>query len=107
MGVYYDAVIGSVLSIHLRLFTSDPVLRRSIPTHLERTFRHGRQGIWFSDECSRIAVDPELRRAHAPFSTRLGFEHEFKSVYSFGAQMVVYKDSSDGIGWQILDDGVL
>jgi hypothetical protein len=35
----------------------------------------------------------------------LGFEREFKSVYSFGA-MVIYKDSTDGIGWEILDDGV-
>jgi hypothetical protein len=35
----------------------------------------------------------------------LGFEREFRSVYSFGAQ-IVYKDSQDGIGWQILDDGV-
>jgi hypothetical protein len=97
-GVYYDGVVGAT-------FNGPPPY---IPTMFYSTGPSWNgpwdfQGVWFSDELT-TAVDPDLR-APRTLQYSLGFEREFRSVYSFGAQ-IVYKDSHDGIGWQILDDGV-
>jgi outer membrane receptor protein involved in Fe transport len=49
-------------------------------------------------------VNPDLKTPRT-LQYALGFERQLKTAYSFGA-MVVYKDTSDLIGWEILDDGV-
>lgn len=60
------------------------------------------QGVWWDPLIT--GVDPDLE-APRTLQYSLGFERQFKSVYSYGA-MVVYKDSTNGIGWEILDDGI-
>jgi len=97
-GVYYDGVVGAT-------FNGPPPY---IPTMFYSTGPSWNgpwdfQGVWFSDELT-TTVDPDLR-APRTLQYSLGFEREFRDVYSFGAQ-IVYKDSKDGIGWQILNDGV-
>ena len=97
-GVYYDGITGAA-------FNGPPPY---IPTiyYWEGSSWEGpweSLGIWFSDNLTG-SVDPNLR-APRTLQYSLGFEREFKNVYSVGAT-VMYKDSSDGIGWQILDDGV-
>jgi len=97
VGVYYDAAIGGA-------FNGPP------PYPPTMFFSRGPswngpwdfQGVWFSEELT-TAVDPDLR-APRTLQYSLGFEREFRNVYSFGAT-IVYKDSKDGIGWEILDDG--
>jgi hypothetical protein len=49
-------------------------------------------------------VDPNLEPPKT-WQYALGFEHEFQNIYSVGV-MGVYKDSSNSIGWEFLDDGV-
>jgi hypothetical protein len=97
-GVYYEGVIGGA-------FNGPPPYT---PTMFYSTGPSWSgpwdfQGIWFSDNLTS-AVDPDLR-APRTLQYSFGFEREFKGVYSFGA-MIVYKDSKDAIGWEILDDGV-
>jgi Carboxypeptidase regulatory-like domain/TonB-dependent Receptor Plug Domain len=49
-------------------------------------------------------VDPGLQ-APKTLQYALGFERELKDKYSYGV-MGVYKDTTHGIGWEFLDDGV-
>jgi outer membrane receptor protein involved in Fe transport len=58
----------------------------------------------WSWDAGASSVDPNLE-APRTLQYSLGFEQEFRNHYSFGA-MVVYKDTTNNIGWQILDDGV-
>ena len=51
-----------------------------------------------------VSVDPDLK-APQTLQYSLGFERELGTKYSVGA-MVVYKDTTNNIGWSILDDGV-
>ncbi len=50
------------------------------------------------------SVDPNLK-APQTLQYSLGFEQELGTKYSVGA-LFVYKDTSNNIGWKILDDGV-
>jgi len=97
VGVYYDAVIGGT-------FNGPPLYSPTMYYSSGPSWSGpwDFQGIWFNDELT-AAVDPDLR-APRTLQYSLGFEREFRSVYSYGA-MVVFKDSTDGIGWEILDDG--
>jgi len=97
-GVYYDGIIGAE-------FNSPPPYTPTMfySTGPSWSGPWDLQGIWFSESLT-TAIDPDLR-APRTLQYSLGFEREFKNVYSYGAT-VVYKDSKDGIGWEILDDGV-
>jgi outer membrane receptor protein involved in Fe transport len=55
-------------------------------------------------EAGGTSIDPDLK-APRTLQYSIGFEQEFKRAYSFGA-MLVYKDTTNNIGWKILDDGV-
>jgi outer membrane receptor protein involved in Fe transport len=51
-----------------------------------------------------LSVDPDLS-APRTLQYSVGFEHAFRDNYSFGAT-ALYKDTTDLVGWEILDDGV-
>jgi hypothetical protein len=57
---------------------------------------------WFPG--GEVNVDPNMK-APRTLQYSIGFEHAFADNYSFGV-MGLYKDTTDLIGWQILDDGV-
>jgi len=97
-GVYYDGILGGSFNAPPPY---TPTMFYSTGPSWDGPWDF--QGIWFSEELT-TAVDPDLRTPRT-LQYSLGFEREFKSVYSFGAQ-IVYKDSRDGVGWEILDDGV-
>ena len=97
-GVYYDDIVGGAFH-HPPTYT--PTMYFSTGPSWNGPW--GSQGVRFSEGLT-TAVDPKLRTPRT-LQYSLGFEREFGSVYSAGAQ-IVYKDSRDGIGWQILDDGV-
>jgi hypothetical protein len=97
-GIYYDGVVGL-------LFSNPPPYT---PTRFYSTGPSWEGpwdfvGVW-SFESLTANVDPELRSPHT-LQYSLGVEREFSSVYSVGATLL-YKDSRDAIGWEILDDGV-
>ena len=98
IGIYYDGILGATFN---KPPPYTPTRFYSVGPSWDGPWDD--QGVWFSQELT-TAVDPNLRTPRT-LQYSLGFEREFKSVYSFGAQ-IVYKDSKDGIGWQILDDGV-
>jgi hypothetical protein len=57
---------------------------------------------WFPGD--EVSVDPDMK-APRTLQYAIGFEHAFADNYSFGVTGL-YKDTTDGIGWQVLDDGV-
>ncbi len=59
---------------------------------------------FFVFEQRGTTVDPDLKAPETDQFT-LGYERRFGNNYTVGAQ-VIYKDSKNLIGWEILDDGV-
>jgi len=57
---------------------------------------------WFPG--SSVSVDPNMK-APRTLQYSIGFEHAFADNYSFGVTGL-YKDTTNLIGWQIMDDGV-
>lgn len=96
-GVYYDGVHGGAFG-YPPPYT--PTMFFSTGPSWSGPWSH--QGIW-SEETLTASIDPELR-APRTLQVSLGIEREFLGVYSLGAT-VVFKDSKDGVGWEILDDG--
>ncbi len=98
-GVYYDGNVGGN-------WNSPP------PAHPGLTAYRGPgwDGPW-DDEPSWtwspggfVSVDPNLK-APRTLQYSVGFEHAFADNYSFGVTGL-YKDTTDLIGWEIMDDGV-
>ncbi len=95
-GVYYDGNVGGN-------WNSPPPLA---PT-LNAFYSTSLDGPWdfaWDWNAGLNNVDPDLKTPRT-LQYSLGFERQFKTDYSFGVQ-VVYKDTTDLIGWEILDDGV-
>ena len=99
VGVYYDAVMGGT-------FNSPPPYSPTLTAYVSDSPDGPFDSVaWEWNQGGGAEVDPDLRAPRTP-QYSLGFEREFRSVYSFGAT-IVYKDSKDGIGWEILDDGAI
>jgi len=97
VGVYYDGIVGGT-------FNGPPLYAPTLTAYVSDSPNGPFDTVaWEWNQEVSGNVDPDLK-APRTLQYSLGFEHEFKSVYSYGA-MVVYKDSKDGIGWEILDDG--
>jgi outer membrane receptor protein involved in Fe transport len=59
---------------------------------------------WTWDPGGFVSVDPDLK-APRTLQYSVGFERAFADNYSFGVTLL-YKDTKDLIGWEIMDDGV-
>jgi len=95
-GVYYDGNVGGNWNYPPPYL---PVQVYSLGESWEGPWEF--QGVWWSPFITE--VDPDLV-APRTLQYSLGFERQFRGVFSYGA-MVVFKDSTNGIGWEILDDG--
>ncbi len=60
------------------------------------------QGLWYDPGDALINPDLEAPRT---LQYALGWEKQFGDNYSFGVQGI-FKDTTDLIGWEILDDGI-
>jgi hypothetical protein len=97
-GVYYDGNVGGN-------WNSPPPLPPPLVAFLSSGGPEGPYNIpaWeFNAGVNN--VDPNLDPPQT-YQYALGVEREFKEVYSVGL-MGIYKDTTDLIGWEILDDGV-
>jgi len=95
-GVYYNGNVGGN-------WNSPP----PFPPVLNAFWSDSPDGPWapaWEWEAGGTSIDPDLK-APRTLQYSIGFEQEFKRAYSFGA-MLVYKDTTNNIGWKILDDGV-
>jgi outer membrane receptor protein involved in Fe transport len=96
-GVYYDGNVGGD-------WNAPP------PDPVEWTWSYSqfRNGPWSDPEpwfqAETVSVDPNLD-APRTLQYALGFEREFKNRYAIGATLV-YKDTTDLIGFENLGDGV-
>ena len=96
-GVYYNGNVGGN-------WNNPP----PFPPTLTAYWAYSPDGPWDQEawtwDAGATSVDPNLK-APKTLQYSLGFEQEFGQAYSFGA-MVVYKDTTNNVGWRILDDGV-
>jgi outer membrane receptor protein involved in Fe transport len=97
-GVYYDGNVGGN-------WNSPAPFSPTLNAFLSSGGPDGPFDIeWFSFNAGANNVDPNLE-APQTLQYSLGFETALKENYSFGV-MGVYKDTSNQIGWEFLDDGV-
>lgn len=96
-GVYYNGNVGGN-------WNSPPPFAPELTAY----WAYSPDGPWdevaWTWDSGPTSVDPNLK-APKTLQYSLGFEQEFGKAYSWGA-MVVYKDTTNNIGWRILDDGV-
>jgi hypothetical protein len=97
-GVYYDGNVGGN-------WISPPPVPPPLVANASLNGPNGPFDIfWWDFSAGENNVDPGLDPPRT-YQYSLGVEHEFAEVYSVGL-MGVYKDTSNMIGWEFLDDGV-
>ena len=97
-GVYYDGNVGGN-------WNSPPPNSPLLTAFASLSGPNGPFNIFWWDWSAGVNnVDPNLDPPQT-YQYALGFDHEFREVYSIGV-MGVYKETSNMIGWEFLDDGV-
>jgi len=97
-GIYYDGNVGGNWNAPAPFA---PTLNAYYGESWEGPFDNEPSWTWSPGANN---VDPDLK-APRTLQYSLGFEHEFGKNYSFGVTGL-YKDTTDLIGWEVLDDGV-
>jgi outer membrane receptor protein involved in Fe transport len=97
-GIYYDGNVGGN-------WNSPPPLPPTLTANASLSGPNGPFDIfWWDFDAGANNVDPDLQPPQT-YQYALGFERELGNKYSIGV-LGVYKDTSNQIGWQFLDDGV-
>lgn len=97
-GIYYDGNVGGN-------WNSPPPNSPPLTYNASLSGPNGPFNIpWGTWSAGVNNVDPNLEPPRT-YQYSVGFEHEFKQVYSYGL-LGVYKDTSNMIGWEFLGDGV-
>jgi len=97
-GVYYDGNVGGNWNSPP---PDGPVYRYSWSDSWDGPWQYEPDWDW---QAAPVSVDPNLK-APRTLQYSIGFEHAFMDNYSFGVTGL-YKDTTDLIGWEIMDDGV-
>jgi len=97
-GIYYDGNVGGN-------WNSPAPFPPTLEAYASTSGPDGPYDVfWYDFNAGANNVDPNLE-APKTLQYSLGFETAFRDRYSFGV-MGVYKDTSNQIGWEFLDDGV-
>jgi len=96
-GVYYNGNVGGN-------WNNPPPFAPLLTAYLGDSWDGPFEEVAWTWDAGPTSVDPNLK-APRTLQYSLGFEKELGTKYSFGA-LFVYKDTTNNIGWRILDDGV-
>ncbi len=97
-GIYYNGNVGGN-------WNSPPPLPPTMEAYASTSGPEGPFDVfWWDFSAGANNVDPDLKAPRA-VQYSLGAEKQFKNVYSIGV-LGIYKQTSDGIGWEFLNDGV-